>query len=103
MKIELYMACPVCLEQGYNSAREYWLHSWPCSGQLYIDEHAEINCGKCRRSEHITKMKLRCGNDKHDFAVASVTGFAHAISTSSLLVDKAGLSWLQNALEYLQK
>ncbi len=48
-------------------------------------------------------MKLRCGNDKHNFAISSVTGFAYAISTSSQLVDQAGLAWLQNALEYLQK
>ena len=103
MKLAIYMPCPVCLQQGYNSVREYWRHDWPCKGELFLDEYAIVHCSKCRRKEHLTKMKLRCGNDRHNFAVSSVTGFASAISTSAQFVERAGLAWLQSAIEYLGK
>lgn len=101
VKFDIYMACPVCLSEGYNSAREYWRHAGPCKGLLALDEWANIICRKCRRKSHITKMRLKCCNGRHDFVLTSVEGYAAAISTSSHFVEKAGLAWLQSAIQHL--
>lgn len=101
MKFDIYMACPVCLMEGYNTERVYWRHNWPCEGQLTLDENANVQCRKCRKSEHLTKMKLKCGNERHNFIVPSAAGFASAISTSAQLVEMAGIAWLQSALNKL--
>ncbi len=99
MKFDIYMPCPVCLSEGYNTDRVYWRHTWPCKGQLTLDENAMVQCKKCRRSEHLSKMKLKCGNDRHKFVVPSTASFAAAISTSAQFVETAGLLWLQRTIE----
>jgi hypothetical protein len=103
MKIEIYMKCPVCYQEGYNSASEYWQHSWPCNGTLYLDEHAVVHCKKCRKNAPLIKWKLRCGNDKHNFSVVSAAGFASVIAQSAQYVNQAGLAWLQSAINYIGK
>lgn len=101
MKIDIYMACPVCLAEGYNTERDYWLHKWPCKGRLTLDENAIVQCRKCRRSEKLTKMQLRCNNGRHDFKVPSSEGLAAAISCSSQIVNQVTMSWLNSVIVQL--
>lgn len=103
------MSCPVCLQEGRNSPREYWRHGskkhWEsnvCNGVLYLDENAYVHCKGCGASAPLQKMRLRCNNDRHDFNIPSINGFASAISTSAQMVDSAGLPWLQKAMNYLK-
>lgn len=98
MKIDIYMSCPVCLQEGYNTSKQYWKHSWPCGGRLTLDDKARIKCAKCRRGGHILGMKLKCSEGRHKFKVCSQEGYAAAISTSSHFVNGGGMSWLQSVI-----
>lgn len=98
MRIELYMSCPKCLSEGYNTSRQYWRHSWPCGGVLTLDEKATVRCKKCFRAGKLLEMQLKCEEGRHTFKVATTEGYAAALSTSSHFVNEAGLSWLQSVL-----
>ncbi len=101
MKIDIIMACPVCLEEGYNSPRDYWLHDGPCQGVLTLDENAIVQCRKCRKKEKLTRMKLRCNNNRHDFSIPSTVGLAQAMSTSAQMANERTLAWLQNVIKQI--
>lgn len=101
MRIEIYMSCPVCLQEGRNSPKEYWRDEPPCNGKLYIDEYAIVHCAGCGASAHLSQMGLRCNNNRHDFSIPSTEGFAAAISTSAQFVNGTGLRWLQSAIKYI--
>lgn len=98
MKIELYMSCPNCLSDGFNTSRQYWRHTWPCGGVLTLDEFAKVSCKKCYRSGLLMDMKLKCEENRHTYKVTTIEGYVTAISTSSHFVNDAGISWLQNVL-----
>ena len=101
MKVDIIMTCPVCLSEGHNAVRDYWLHEWPCKGRLTLDENAIVQCRKCRRSEKLTKMLLKCNSGRHKFKVASTEGLAAAISCSAQMVNQVTMAWLNNVIQQL--
>jgi len=105
MKIDIYMACPLCLKYGYSCAKEYWRHGSPkCNGILSLDEKAWVHCnGSCRNRAHLTDMYLTCNSGRHTFAVVSTEGFAQAISMAGMGVTASATTWLQSVLRYIQK
>ncbi len=98
MKIELYMSCPKCLSEGYNTSHQYWRHIWPCGGVLTLDESAKVSCKKCHRGGRLLDMKLKCEENRHSYKVTTMEGYAAAISTSAHFVNGGGIAWLQNVL-----
>ncbi len=111
MRIEIYMACPLCVAEGHSIAKEYWRHgsdggltSWmfkPCNGILCLDEKANVICSKCGKSTPLLKVHLSCNGGRHKFAVASNVSYAQTISTASNCVSKGGLSYLQSILKHI--
>ncbi len=101
MNIEIYMSCPSCLSDGYNTSRQYWRHAWPCGGILTLDDKGKVKCKKCTSSGHLLDMKLRCEEERHTFRIATVEGYTSAISTSSHFVNGGGIAWLQSVLQHL--
>lgn len=111
MRIEIYMACPLCVSKGYSISREYWRHgtdagvvNWmfkPCNGILCLDERASVICSKCGKSTPLLKAQLSCNSGRHKFEVASNISYAQAISTASNCVETGGLTYLQSILKHI--
>lgn len=99
-KIDIYISCPVCQDEGYNSQRSYWYHS-TCGGKLQLDEFAALSCNSCNHSNHISLWNFKCNNGRHDFMPASKEAFAFALSTSAQLVNGTGAKWLSEVLKHL--
>jgi hypothetical protein len=100
MSVKVFMSCPACHDEGYNSQRSQWYHS-NCDGSLYLTDNAELECYKCWHKSHISKWEFKCNNGRHDYRVASSSALAQALSTSSQMVNAGGLRWLRKALESL--
>lgn len=105
MRIDIYMACPLCLQYRYNCSKEYWRHGSPdCNGILTLDERAWVHCsGRCGNKAHLLDMSLTCSSGRHSFAVVSIEGFAQAISMASMGVTASATTWLQNVLHHIQR
>lgn len=95
------MSCPACLKEGFSTAKQYWRHSWPCGGILTLNDQATVRCSNCGREGHLLNMILKCEEDRHGFRIASIEGYAMAISTSAHFVNGAGIAWLQSVLKFL--
>ncbi len=100
MRIDIYMSCPVCLSEGYNTPKSYWVKT-SCGSRITLDDKGIVRCKKGCHSSHILTNKFKCNNGRHDFKVASTAGLAAAISTSSHFVNGGGISWLQSVLRSL--
>jgi hypothetical protein len=100
MKIDIYMSCPACFSQGQSTSRQYWRHGWPCGGILTLDDQAKVACKKCSSSGRLIDMTLTC-EEQHEYKIASIEGYAGAISTSAHFVNDGGISWLQSVLRNL--
>ena len=68
---------------------------------LLLDDKGKVKCKKCTSSGHLLEMKLRCEEGRHTFKIATVEGYASAISTSSHFVNGGGIAWLQSVLQHL--
>lgn len=97
MKVVINMACPVCIDQGYQSSYEVWKHTG-CGGTLRLDENAMCSCDGCSRTAHITQMRYECNNNIHTFKIASINGYAQAIATASHMVNAKTNQWFRNML-----
>ncbi len=101
MKVDICIPCPVCISEGHNTKREYWRHYGYCNGILCIDENAICSCRRCGKSAYLVQMRFRCPEDKHQFEVASVTGFIEAITGAAQMVNSASKDWLLSVLNRL--
>lgn len=115
MKVEIFMPCPICINEGRNSASEYWRHGSegglssimlkPCNGILCLDDRANIICSKCGKTRHLQDVKLTCNSGRHKFAIApqnSKTSYAAAISTASQFTNAGGINYLISVMKYLK-
>lgn len=100
MKIDIYMACPMCLAERYSCAKEYWRHESD-GGILTIDENAYVSCRTCGKSAHLLSMQLSCSSGRHMYSVPSKEYWAAAISVSGQFVDRGGLMWLQRIMRQI--
>ena len=103
MRVDIYIACPICIDEFWQCSKEYWRHEGSCNGILQLDEKANVVCSRCGRSAHITQMRLTCNSGRHTFAVPTVTGYAQAISMAAMGVSSASTAWLQSVLMYIQR
>lgn len=101
MRVDIYMACPLCLQERYSCAKEYWRHGGNCQGILYLDEYAYVHCARCGRSAHLVQMYLTCNSGKHTFKTVSTVGFAQAISMAGMGVTSSATAWLQSVLRHI--
>lgn len=98
---ELYISCPVCCDQGRNTAHTYWEHH-NCGGTTYIGDNANYICKNCKTSAHVFKWKYGCpshSGTEIEFLEASAQGLAQAVSTAGQMVQETGVAWLQKFLE----
>lgn len=104
---QLYISCPVCLDQGRNTSQSFWVHhNNNCNGQIYMGENAYYLCKKCNMTSHVYKWKYGCPDHSGDtitFLEASPASLAQAVSTAGQLVQSTGIQWLQKFLENMQK
>ena len=100
-KIDLYIACPICVSSGRNTIRQYWTHHGACGGILCIDENAIIECRKCHKKAHIKDMRFICPDDLHHFGKASSAGLSEALSCSAQMVNASVMSWLISVIKHL--
>lgn len=101
-KTDIYISCPVCQDEGYNTQRTHWYHS-SCGGKLQLTRKAQIHCGSCGQIDHISRWSFKCRNNRHDFKRASEDAYSLAISTASQMVNEAGNVWLRDVLENLSR
>ena len=101
MKFDIFMSCPKCFSSGINTTRQYWRHGYPCGGVLTLDQNAIVACKKCYSNGRLIDMTLICDDANHNYQIASIEGYAGAISTSAQFVQTAGITWLQNVLNNL--
>lgn len=99
MNIEIYMSCPACLADGFNTSRQYWRHGWPCGGILTLNDKGKVKCKKCKRSGNLLDMRLKCEENRHAYKIATTEGYAAAISTSAHFANGAGIAWLQSVIQ----
>jgi hypothetical protein len=100
-KILLYISCPACADEGYNSLKTYWKHTKCGVGCLYLNEYANIHCSGCNHESHLSNWAFKCPEGRHDFRVPTTDGFARVLSTSSQMTSEAGQRWLISVLERL--
>jgi len=102
MKIDIYMSCPVCLQDRITYAAEYWHHAGTCGGRLCVDEHGMCECRRCSRRARIMDMKFRCPQGRHTFTtVGSVNAMAEALSTAGMIIDASGKAWIIQLMKNL--
>ncbi len=102
MRVDIYMMCPACYQQGYSVAKEYWCHGGSCGGVLQLDEYANVVCKRCGRKAPLMQMRLTCNSGRHTFYVPTLNGYVQAITMAGMAVDKSGMAWLQSVLRYIQ-
>jgi hypothetical protein len=101
MKIDIYIACPICSSGGrYTMSPEYWRHAGHCQGILQLDEYAYVSCKKCGKSAPVTQMKFMCPANRHSFQVATSEGLSEALSISAQMVTAAGNRWFLNVIRH---
>lgn len=107
---QLYVACPVCFEQGRNTPRSFREHGNDnCGGDVYIGDNACLKCIKCQKSSHVKNCKFSCnvchdGSDSKDSFVnfdCQEDDFADAISITGQMVQECGQQWLMQFLANL--
>jgi hypothetical protein len=98
MRIDIFMACPMCLSQGYSCTKEFWRHELD-GGVLTIDENANIKCKTCGKGDHLLNVQLSCHSGRHKYSVPNREYWASAISTSGQFVNNGGLAWLQRIMQ----
>lgn len=100
-KVLVYISCPACVDDGYNTPQTYWKHGTCGSGGIYLTELANIHCSGCGKESHVSNWSFKCPDGRHDFKVPSTAGFTTALSTSSQMTNEAGRKWLISVLERL--
>ena len=98
-KIALYISCPACADDGYNTNKCYWQHSQCAVGNLYLTDQATIYCSGCTHESHVSRWSFKCPDGRHDFRVPTTEGFSQVLSTSSQMTTLAGQRWLISVLE----
>jgi hypothetical protein len=101
-RIILYISCPACKDDGYNTQKTYWQHNRCKLGSLYLDENANIYCSGCQHLSHLSGWAFSCPDGKHDFRVPTISGFVQAISVSSQLTNEAGQKWFMSVLQKIE-
>lgn len=102
--IQLYISCPVCLDQGRTTPHTYW-HHHNCGGNIYVGDNARYKCTKCGKSDHVQEWGYNCpyhSNSADDFVGASCQALASALSTAGQMTTALGVAWLQRFLANLE-
>ena len=92
----LYIACPVCHEQGRNTPRSFWKH-YNCGGDVYVGDNAFYKCKKCGHSSHVQAWGYNCpqhASSPDEFVKAGSAAIAAVMSTAGQLVKECGQQWL---------
>ena len=98
---QLRISCPVCIDQGKNTAQSFWVH-YRCDGAVYVGDNAYFECKKCGAHDHVKEWRFGCpshSGDQLEFLKATSQGFAQAVSTAGQMVRETGQSWLIKFLE----
>jgi hypothetical protein len=98
---QLRISCPVCVDQGRNTAQSFWVHH-NCGGSIYVGDNANFKCRKCNYSDHVKRWSFNCPshtNANFEMLKASSQALAQAISTAGQMVSETGHRWL---IEFLK-
>lgn len=99
MRIELYMSCPLCMQERGIAPKEYWTHGGVCKGKLWLDEYANIHCARCGKYTHMMNIKLTCNSGKHVFSIPTTSGYAAAIGLAASMGNESVRAWLKSVLD----
>lgn len=98
---ELHVSCPVCHEREIFTSRSFWSHH-NCGGTLFLGDNAYYLCNKCNKQSHVKDWKYGCpthsSTDEIEFISSSSAGVAAVLCTAGMMVNEAGLTWLQTFL-----
>ena len=100
---QLYIACPVCFENGRNTPRSFWEH-YNCGGDIYIGENAFYKCKKCGHSSHVKYWGYNCpwhSGSPDEFVKAGSAAIAGVVSCAGQMVNECGQQWLMQFLANL--
>lgn len=104
---ELYMPCPVCLNNGIATPQMYSIHK-DCGGKLYVGDNAHIHCEDCHIDQHIKywsgfncEMNHSDGTEVTQLSLTTsiCVDFHYIASIGGVLVNTAGVVWLQRYLK----
>lgn len=95
---EVFIECPVCLEQGRHTPRTYWVHH-VCGDRIYLGSNAYYHCPTCDLESHVMKWKYKCPNhntnaDAEYLGIDRAATIAQVVATAGMYATEAGLAWL---------
>ena len=104
---ELYIKCPVCLENNVeNNPLRGWEHA-DCGGTMFVGSNGYLRC-ECGHSDPIVKWKYHCNN--HDslglgkyVSVTNVKVLSSVFSIAGQLVLAAGQDWFLELMYAIDK
>lgn len=105
---ELYMQCPVCIQNNIpNVSFTYWQHK-DCGGRLFIGDNGKYICENCCVAELIALWAYHCPrHEKRGLGtyvnVTDKAVIADTIGVAAQIVRVAGIPWLKKVLTELEK
>lgn len=105
---QLYFQCPVCIQNGLtNVPLRYWEHA-SCGGTVFIGDNGMYKCDKCGHENVIVLWQYHC--PVHEEAglgtyvsVTNVKTLAKTLAIAGMMVEDAGIDWLQKVLTHIKK
>lgn len=95
---ELHMNCPVCTSNGVFTPQSFWTHH-SCGGTIYLGENAFYKCESCNSMNHVKTWKYGCpthGSETgYEFIGVTAGELAASIAVAGMIVNQAGVAWLQ--------
>lgn len=104
---ELYINCPVCLQQGKSTPQTYWVHN-VCGQRVYIGSNAFYHCPHCDKEKHVMSWRYKCPYHSTDannqyLGVDRPATIAKVIAVAGMYSEEAGLDWLNEFIVNLRK
>lgn len=98
----LFISCPVCIDQGRNTPQSFWSH-YNCGGSMFVGDNAYFKCQRCGDNKHVRYWSFTCpthsSQASQEFLKPSSQAMAQAISTAGQMVTETGQRWL---IEFLK-
>lgn len=101
MRVELYMSCPLCMQETGIAPKEYWTHNKVCGGRLWLDQYANIHCARCGKYTHMMNVELTCNSGRHVFCIPTTSGYAAAVGLAATMGDERVRAWLKSVLDHI--